>query len=154
MKRILAREQHVPHQCDYIVVVNYIILIQIAVSCQWTFPRAKNCSMVRNFCTSGTLVPPFQVLAAAKKDHTEWCWTFLCKHPTFGMLRPPGVVFAVKGGAEFSQRGSLGFSHTSRHIELPLYHALFCLIWYALIQDNFEFILITLLAQKSVQFHP
>lgn len=30
----------------------------------------------------------------------------MCKNPNFEMLRPPGVVFLVKGGSEFSQRGS------------------------------------------------
>ena len=56
-------------------------ILRIAVSCQWTFPRAKNCSPALNFCTS---VPTGAALsspcAPAKKDHTFRCGLFWQGH--------------------------------------------------------------------------
>ena len=71
---------------------------------------------------------PLRVLYhTKKKNHTEWCgFSFLCKYPNFEMLRPPGVVFSVKGGrffckgAVFSPRGVGIFTEGVTVVFMPI----------------------------------
>ena len=75
-------------------------------------PNRAKIEVVTSVCTGHSNSPPdccmydrSRPISSTKKISRPKGRHFLCNNPNFEMLRPPGVVFPVKGGSLFLQGG-------------------------------------------------